>query len=324
MNRWRETIRFPFLACLLILVAGPGCRCQGSGAGREKVRVAFLPTIACLPAMVASDSGAFGRHGLDVELVRFTTSNDAMNAVVSGKADVYFLASSSLPLAFEQRRPGLTKSFMVNVNTAQNPLDYLIVPAASTVGALSELAGKTIGVFPGTTMKGFLLAALKSQGVAPDSVKVVELAPPAQLTALMSGDVDALLALEPVPTQAVTSGKAKVLVAGLVERYVLDPWIGGTATVLATYAAAHRDALNRFQTAIADILPTLAAPTPENLAILEKYSGIPRDVAQKVGFVRWVQLHDIPRDEFQKLSDRLFDVKALDTKVDTKGFFLDE
>lgn len=323
-----RALTFVFVAFLATLL--PGCSGgeheikEDLSAGKAKsLRVGYLSIIPSLPLLLAYESGAFERERLDVELVRFNTSNDVMSALLAEKIDVYFLASSSITLLIEEQRPGFTKSLMVNMNTKDRPLDYLVARKEGAIDQLQDLNGKKVGIFPGTTMRGFLVSALRSNGVEPKSVEIIELPPPEQINALVGGRVDALLALEPVPTQALSTGKVKIVSRGVVENYVINPWIGGTVTVRDAYLQQNRDAVDAFDQAVRGVLPSLGQPNDENLGVLAKYTAITPDVARKVGFVEWVSRDRIPRKKFQELADKLYDVGVLKRKVDTSGMFLE-
>lgn len=334
---WKSPAIFFYTALILVVLLSAACgddSRDGKGTAspnpvqvapiaKEHVSVGYLPIIPALPVMMAEEAGTFADAGLDVELVKFATSNDAMTALIAGKVHVYFLASSSVTLLIEQNSPGATKSFMVNVNTKGRPLDQLLVATSSPIESVAQLRGKKIGVFPGTTMKGFLRAALIASGVPSESVEIVELSPPQQGVALSTGQVDALLALEPVPAQLIGAGKARSILSGLVESLVLDPWVGGTATVRSDYAASHGKVIHSFLGVVEGQLPRLRSPDDQNLAVLAKYTGISPDVARRAGFVDWLPLARIPRADVQRLADKMFEVGALARHIDTAGLFLE-
>jgi len=317
-----------FLCIGILVLAGcsqEGLQQEGRKTESERavvIRAGYLPIIPALPLLMAEEKGLFEQQGVDVRLVKFTTSNDAMNALIGEQIDLYFLASSSVTLQLEERRPGFTRSLMVNANTKANPLDYILVLDDSSIEALVDLVDKKVGVFPGSTMQGFLRGAMREEGLEAESMELIELPPPNQISSLLTGEIDALLALEPIPTQAVKSGKVRVLVSGMVERYLIDPWLGGTATVRASFMQEHSQTLVKFLRAIETALEDLQAPSQDNLEVLAKYTAIPPDLAREVGFVQWLLPADVPRENFQELAHILRRVGVLEKPVSTSEMFV--
>src|SRR5207245_866472 len=60
----------------------------------------------------------------------------------------------------------------------------------SGVGSLSDLSGKTIGFFRGSTSHYAVLTVLKRQGIATNQVKLLQLEPAQQVAAMMNRQID--------------------------------------------------------------------------------------------------------------------------------------
>lgn len=100
--------------------------------------------------------------------------------------------------------------------------DYLIVPKDSPIKTLADLRGKKVGYPAGSSAHGFLLNAVQSVGLGPDSVTFVNLAPAALQSAFASGQLDAASLWNPQVTLDVRKG-ARILAAGT---RPLDPNVG--------------------------------------------------------------------------------------------------
>lgn len=100
--------------------------------------------------------------------------------------------------------------------------DYLIVPKDSPIKTLADLRGKKVGYPAGSSAHGFLLNAVQSVGLGPDSVTFVNLAPAALQSAFASGQLDAASLWNPQVTLDVQKG-ARILAAGT---RPLDPNVG--------------------------------------------------------------------------------------------------
>jgi len=70
------------------------------------------------------------------------------------------------------------------------------------IAEADDLAGKTVGVTPGTSGDYFLWALMVRHRMAPTAVTRVELAPAALVQALAEGRVDAIATWQPIRTQA--------------------------------------------------------------------------------------------------------------------------
>lgn len=88
MNRFL----FPLLCLLMTLVFGCGHNNEESATTEEcdstLIRVALLPTMDCLPYLVAEECGIYTTLGLNVKLDVFEAAIDADTAFANGHADV--------------------------------------------------------------------------------------------------------------------------------------------------------------------------------------------------------------------------------------------
>lgn len=194
------------------------------------VRVANLPVVHGLPLYVAIEKGYFKDAGLDVEVIDFQAPNQIIDSIMNGQVD---MTSPSGALGItgiaNAKNPGKLKVYAVSGGTSGNTGANLIVPVGSKLSSVNELRGKKLGILAGTIQwRTITREILEKNGLDMDKdVTIVELVPPVQVQALSSGQVDALLALEPIPTVAVGKGLAKILIADPTVTYIADPsWLG--------------------------------------------------------------------------------------------------
>lgn len=90
----------------------------------------------------------------------------------------------------------------------------ILVPSGSDIASIADLRGKKIAVPRGTSGHGFVLNALKSEGLRTGDVEFAFLAPPDALAAFQSGSVDAISIWDPFATQALETLDAREIVAG--------------------------------------------------------------------------------------------------------------
>lgn len=178
---------------------------------KEKVRIGYLNLLTSAPLYVAENKGFFEREGLEVELVKLSSANEAYEALARG--DIDFVPSTGiLPVLINAPKVGgVVKIASASSLVGKMTFDKLIT-LNDKISQLTDLKGKKIGIFPGTTPTTFLKIFLKSKGVDVDSITFIQIPPENQLAALESGSIDALFGYEPVPTiEESKNTKVKVL-----------------------------------------------------------------------------------------------------------------
>ena len=195
-----------------------------------KVRIANLPVVQGLPLYVAIEKGYFRDAGIEVEVVKFEAPNQIIDALLTGQVD---LTSPSGALGISgianHKNPGKLQVYAIAGGTQGNSGSSFVVPTDSTLTSIGDLKGKKLGILAGTIQwRTITRELLVEHGLDMDhDLTIVELAPSVQVQALASGQVDALLALEPIPTIAVSGGVAKVWIPDPTVEYLFDPsWLG--------------------------------------------------------------------------------------------------
>lgn len=190
----------PFLG----LGIGSLARAQTAG-GLRKVKFASNASAICLaPVFVAIDQGIFAKNGLDVEIVNFGASTEALlEAIATGKAD------GGVGMALRWLK-ALEQGFDVKVTAGTHGGCSRLVALQSTgITELTQLKGKTIGVSdlaaPG---KNFFSIQLHQAGINPEtevkwrafSTDVLEIAAArGEIDAIADGDPRAYFWLKDEP-----------------------------------------------------------------------------------------------------------------------------
>lgn len=175
----------PFLGFGLGAIA----RAQDAG-GLRKIRFASNASAICLaPSYLAVNKGIFNQNGLDVEIVNFGGSTEALlEAIATGKAD------GGIGMALRWLK-ALEQGFDVKITAGTHGGCSRLVTLQSTgLTELTQLRGKTVGVTdlaaPG---KNFFSILLHKAGIDPEtevswkaySTDVLEIA-------LQRGEIDAI------------------------------------------------------------------------------------------------------------------------------------
>lgn len=155
-------------------------------AGR-KIKIGYLHTLAVDGQIwLGEHMGTFRKEELNVDWARFTTGLELFQAMIGGSIDM--LATGAVISNFPARGQG--KAFLINdieFATAQ-----LWVRPDQGIRDFADLKGKRISTTTGTTAHVFLDLALRSHGLGPDDVEIVNQRMPDAVTSFISGAVPAV------------------------------------------------------------------------------------------------------------------------------------
>ncbi|MQY02681.1 ABC transporter substrate-binding protein [Actinomadura macrotermitis] len=287
----RARRKFPTVIATAVafLLAVTGCALEegpGSGGGtkdgRTVVRVGYLHTVAVDAHLwLGLAKGLFAKHGLEVKLVKFDTGIAESQALTGGSIDVAVMGAvlSNFPAR------GQGKVFLLNgveYDTAQ-----LWVRKDSGIRSVADLAGKKVATTQGTTGHVFLHTALKSEGVDPAKVTVVNSPMPAAVNALISGAVPAAAIWVPFDQQIRKSLPDARLITSAKRYYpkatVADGWVANNA-----YHAKNRATLTKLAAAWLDVNRLLVGDTAASLNVVHqqgyKNDATLQDVTRNYGF----------------------------------------
>jgi NitT/TauT family transport system substrate-binding protein len=163
-----------------------------------------------LPLTITEQLGYFKAEGLDVEISDFAGGSQALQAVVGGSADVcsgafehtiYLQAKSQYFQAFVLQ--GRAPQIAIGVSTKTMPV----------YGGIADLRGKKIGVSaPGSSTNIVANLVLSRGGLKAGDVSYIGVGVSAgALTALRSGQLDAISNVDPVMTMLEQKGDVKII-----------------------------------------------------------------------------------------------------------------
>lgn len=201
--------RFGLLAAAV--VAAPALRAQGRiEKPRIVIAVAGKASFYSLPLTVADQLGFFKSEGVDVELVDYAGGALAQQAVVAGAADVV-----SGPYEYTINLQSRNQHYRSFVLLGRAPQIAMGVSTRAIPGYrnIAELRGKRIGVStPGSSTNMVANLVLARGGLKPSDVSFVGVGmSTSAITALRSGQVDAMSNTEPVMTMLEQKGEVKII-----------------------------------------------------------------------------------------------------------------
>jgi len=230
------------VALAAILIA-PGTSVTGLFTGKNTgetniVRVGNLPVTQGLPLYLAIDKNYFEEAGIKVELTRFEAPNQLIDAMMTGKIDLSETGPSGIVAVSSYRNPDKIRFFSLSGGTISQPNEFLLVPINSNINSIADLNGKKLGIWGGSiqwrTITKELLA--KNGLEMGKDVSILELAPAAQVSVFAAGQLDALLALEPIATTIVQKKIGRVIESAPVERHIVDPFYPAIGIVSTDFA----------------------------------------------------------------------------------------
>lgn len=175
----------------VLAVAGATLAAPGIVQAQRTQKVTFsLPWLAngsTAMVQVAKASGAFKKHGLDVEIFRGFGSLATAQAVAQGRFD-FGMASAGPMILTSARGTPLTALATVNYDTTMG----ILVRKDSPVKAVKDLAGKKLGTVITSAEHPFWQAFASASGLDPATVTVVQMDNRILERALIDGQVDAI------------------------------------------------------------------------------------------------------------------------------------
>ncbi len=190
--------------------------------------VGLQPGSVNYPMMHTIQGGFFERQGLKPKVTVFRSANDALDALLGGKVFLDAVIPIQNIAAVENQQPGSLGIVALLISDSTHPLDYLMVSKDSDIRTASDLAGKTLVVFPGSYSETMTQLTLKKLGV--EEVKFIKRAPSDMPQALLSGEADAGIFYDPVATKAASDGWARIIQSGFWEEHLLPELVVGGYT----------------------------------------------------------------------------------------------
>ena len=301
-------------AALVVAVALIGLW-KSAHKSRGEVRVAYLQITPSLPVFVAQEQHLFDKEGLQVKTIALGSSNDLVNAMLAGQADILPAVSLVPIIHLEIQSPGRVRIFSHSRMNDSNALDKIIVRDSSPLHSLADLRGKKIGVFPGTAPSRMLAQFFRKHGVDPATVGMVQLPPQAQISSLDSGAVDALFSYEPVTTTALVHGGHRQLF-GSVYADLLNPCPIGASVISREFERHHPELATPAVSALQQGVDFMAAHPAESRVLLSKYIKLSPEIAAQVKVADVTLSNQVDVANLQQFIDLLYQSGEIPERID--------
>jgi ABC-type nitrate/sulfonate/bicarbonate transport system substrate-binding protein len=175
---------------ILLLFCGGGA--GWANAAGEVITYAMPITVAAIPVYVALDRGFWADEGLSVRPQMFSAGRLALDALLSGNAQVMSVSETPLVHAMLQGHA----IYIVATVTRHQETKFIGRRDHGILHA-DDLRNKTLATLPGTNSDYFMYRLLQATHIETSDVKIVPLQPPDMVSALVRGDIDGYFAWEP-------------------------------------------------------------------------------------------------------------------------------
>jgi len=201
------------LLCIVLFALLAVCldACSSPKDQEPAVRLGYLQNdLHHLPVFVALEKGFFKQAGIEVEVAGiFRAGPEEMSAFAAREIDIGCVGQAPATAAVLNGVADVKYVSQINLEGSS-----IVLRKETAYNKLSDLAGKTVAIPGHATMQDFLFRkAMQKANVPMDKIKLIVLKPPEMLQALSLGNIDAFIAWEPYPSQAVQKGIGRVMVS---------------------------------------------------------------------------------------------------------------
>ncbi|UAW99811.1 ABC transporter substrate-binding protein [Halopseudomonas nanhaiensis] len=160
---------------------------------QETLKVGFIRVMDDAQVMVAKEAGLYEKHGLNVELVEFSSGTDLIKAIVGGQLDTGVLGFTNA-VSWASRGADLKV-----VGGAQRGYHSILVREETGIETVADLKGKTLASQrEGSTADAVLRGVtLKGVDLKPSDLNIMGVSPAVAVQSLVSGRADAAFLFEP-------------------------------------------------------------------------------------------------------------------------------
>lgn len=208
------------------------------------LRVAYMPNMGSASLLTtAREMGYFDDMGLKVDMVEFQGGPAEIAAMASGDIEIAQIGHGAHALCAE----GEAVIFEIDCTSLA---DAVIGNKDKGVNSIEDLKGKKVAVTSGTSAEIILDLALKSVGLTPDDLEIVEMDANGIVSAMVSGNVDACASWSPGTTTIANALGDKAVWLATNQDYVNEVTFPSSFITTQKYADANHDVLVRFARAL--------------------------------------------------------------------------
>jgi NitT/TauT family transport system substrate-binding protein len=304
--------------------AAPDTQPDKSAVGEAitKVTIGYTPTIVLPQPLVGLENGEYKKElpGVACTGKVYEAGSGVIEALRAGNIDI----GSSGP--YPALKAFAKSGDIVLLAGAATGGTELMVAKDSPIKSVKDLKGKAIGVNQlGSTVDSMVRYNLLKAGLNPDKdAKIIEVKPGEQAEALKGGDIAAVAAPAPWPSQVAAKGNGRTL---LDWKNILDngEYSAGSIYTTKQFADAHPEFIKQFLAAHQAITDRLNKDRAKgDASVLSAWSKVTTKTLDpavaKAAFATIKYTTDPDPEHLQSFADIAFEVGALKKKADLTSF----
>jgi aliphatic sulfonates family ABC transporter substrate-binding protein len=223
----------------------------------------------------ARELGLYREAGLEATFLKFTAGPPQIAAAQGGSIDVAMVGSVPFLAGVSQGVDWV----MVGLDNEYPKADGFVARADSGVNSLTDLKGKRIAFFRGSTAQFAVLRTLERLHIAAEEVTLLHLEPSQQLAAMLHSDIDVAEVWEPWMQKMVNQAGARIIET----EAALGIYTGiGGYCVKRDWLAAQRVTVRRFINALAAAYDKLKSDPSPALKAVAADMGISMEEARAI------------------------------------------
>lgn len=288
-----------------------------------KVSIGYQQIALYCHIFVAKEKGFFKKRGLDVNLIKFSSANLQLQALLADQIDATGLSNMNVIMIIESKEPRTLKLGPFLVWDENSYPDYILTRKGAGISRLQDLENRTIGLHPGSAVRAFSRTVL-SPIIDISKCTFIEIKPPTMYDALASKRIDALYCMDPVPTVAIDKGIAEVLLPNPMSRIVPPPTPISAVTFTTKKVKDNSSLVYKIVFAIEDAIDYMrkSEASHEIAEIIAKYTPISADISLKMNPSEFWKLSEVDHDRVKFLANKFAEVGAAPAITNVKNLIL--
>jgi len=276
-----------------------------------QAKVGYLPMVTNLTHFVAEEKKFYEKYGVKVEGERINTSNLLAQEVAAGHINVAIELAVNPLVNILSQNPDAARVFSISKITKDGGFDGVIVRADSDIKSISDLAGKKVAVFPGTTAAKFFNEVFKAECPGKIDPEFLPMSPNLHLQELETKRVDAVHAYEPYLTMGIVK-KGFRQIAPSIYALNFSPSPIGVAAINTAWKKANSGAAEAVLKALDEAVIFIRTNPEQAREILARSNQIEPEVAKQMNIMPMSTTKEIDKEHLQKFLIRLKDMNEID------------
>jgi len=230
--RWAAPVVAAVVAALFLLPRDTWHASAHAAAPATPIRIALSSTPHAALLYIAVAQGFFAEEGLPIAIVPATHGKAALDLLAQGKADL--ATAAEVPFVISVLH-GERLSVVATVASVSSEM-AVVARRERGISNPADIAGKRVGVTPGTSGEYYLWAFLIRHMISPDDVILEAVAPGQMPQQLAAGNVDAVSTWEPIKSAARDALGDSSVTFSESDAYTVTHVVIGTSGFIATHA----------------------------------------------------------------------------------------